>query len=110
MNLKVFNEFPALQFPKFLKLRTLDGHYPCKEEATSANAQLVKEKGHFSKEFFAWMLVFGLYGRKPYTLNRTLGHSCQTVRHSWQKNCYVSRASCSFLCSISSVQMILCVW
>jgi len=31
MNLKVFNEFPALQFRKLLDLRTCDCDWACKE-------------------------------------------------------------------------------
>jgi hypothetical protein len=53
MNAVVSNEILATQFRNFLELRTLDADYACKEEATSANAQLVRKKGHFEEKLTA---------------------------------------------------------
>ena len=77
MNLNVSNEFLATQFPKLLKLRTLDLPYACKEEATSANAHTRSKKGHLSKNFLGSPVNDALYGRKPYT-QAEHGHSTET--------------------------------
>ena len=54
------------------KTRTLDGDYPCKEEATSVNARDTKKKGHFTIKYFFKLRIRCSYARKPYTRTGSL--------------------------------------
>jgi hypothetical protein len=94
MNPVVSNEILATQFRNFLKLRTLDGYYACKEEATSANAQDARKKGHFTEKIFVYDTNSVVDGRKSV--------------HTEPDRC-IRRYRARFFCSMSRAHITLCV-
>ena len=101
MNLNYPNEFPALQFPKLLDLRTTDAFRLAKKRPHPLTRAWREKRATSGEKFIFEHLISGMHGRKPYTVNGQWGILAR--QH------YLKGTTGSRFCSISKAQIILCV-